>query len=545
MENISVNGVDITDLVVSFESYDELAKETIIGNAVSTQVKLKIKNKDNKLEGLLDYPFLIGNNSYVVYQKPEKWTKILSITLYDYMILSNINYDSNLNYENGVTVSAQLDEIKEILGVEIDKTTLSSEVLNKAVGWYDNDEIIRTYLGWIAECDGKNAFIENDEIVFRPLISNIHMVDYCGDYELNELMEISRVSLEMDIGDPICIGEDVGKTLFLNPLNSYLTQQDVERIYGLYNGLSFYSFKSFKCRDDGQFKITDLVKYHDINVMPLSIKRTVNGGQAKDSLELAGELTLKEVENVQVEKNTDSRFKRIKTIVDQNDAMLKIVAEQSGENADAIGQLIVSTDEISTEVKKKVGEDEIISKINQTAEAIKILAKYIQLEGIITANGNIKILEDGSIEVNNGKFKGKVEGSSFFTTKVTEITYTQDDLVILKNLLMNKEIPPTAEQLARYDLDLNGMLNAKDYVRISNLLEGVYGSTNGKATFEDNISINLDNSGRIITERYLNGTRVEYMEFNAGSILKSGTGGIVVNGEEVVTAVNGTIARFG
>ena len=49
------------------------------------------------------------------------------------------------------------------------------------------------------------------------------------------------------------------------------------------------------------------------------------------------------------------------------------------------------------------------------------------MEGIITANGNIKIHEDGSIEVNNGKFMGEVEGSSFVTTKITEFTFTEND----------------------------------------------------------------------------------------------------------------------
>lgn len=50
----------------------------------------------------------------------------------------------------------------------------------------------------------------------------------------------------------------------------------------------------------------------------------------------------------------------------------------------------------------------IVSKINQTAEDIVIEAKHIKLEGLVTANENFKILEDGSIETNNGKFNGEI-----------------------------------------------------------------------------------------------------------------------------------------
>lgn len=44
-------------------------------------------------------------------------------------------------------------------------------------------------------------------------------------------------------------------------------------------------------------------------------------------------------------------------------------------------------------------------------EGVKIKADHIQLEGIVTANGNFKILEDGSIETMNGKFSGEINAN--------------------------------------------------------------------------------------------------------------------------------------
>jgi hypothetical protein len=57
-----------------------------------------------------------------------------------------------------------------------------------------------------------------------------------------------------------------------------------------------------------------------------------------------------------------------------------------------------TADSINTEVSKKVNGDEIISKINQSAENVSIEANKINLNGAVTANQNFKIGLDGSME---------------------------------------------------------------------------------------------------------------------------------------------------
>ena len=58
----------------------------------------------------------------------------------------------------------------------------------------------------------------------------------------------------------------------------------------------------------------------------------------------------------------------------------------------------VKADAIESTVSKKVGSDEIISKINQSAEEVSIKAEKISLNGAVTANSNFKINTDGSAE---------------------------------------------------------------------------------------------------------------------------------------------------
>lgn len=78
-----------------------------------------------------------------------------------------------------------------------------------------------------------------------------------------------------------------------------------------------------------------------------------------------------------------------------------------------------TTEEISLQVSKKVGEDEIISKINQSAEKIEIDASKISLKGkdidltsdnIIINSNNLKIDQYGNMRMNNAF----VEKSHFF-----------------------------------------------------------------------------------------------------------------------------------
>lgn len=365
MDNVFINGNDITDYITSFEEYNEMEEDKLIGNAVSTQIKIKLKNKDNQLKELIDYPFVIGDKTYIVYEKPEKWTNIISVTLYDKMILTNIAFKTELTYP--VTLSEQIDEMESICGAQIDKTTLSEDLLSKEVNWYDSTMIIRNYLGFIAECDGKNAMIENDQIVFRPLAEVTHETDFCSNYELNEFIPFSRVCFEDGVTTPLECGDDTGKTLYLSSNNLYVEQSDIERIYSMYNGLSFYSFKKFNCKYIEGIKLTHLVNYHEITILPISIKRKVYGGEAKDSLEMKCDITLKNAESIVVKDDPMIRIKRVQATIDQANQKVNIIAEHQE-----------STDKKISEFE--LGLDGVKSSVESTTTEVKTIKNALGIE---------------------------------------------------------------------------------------------------------------------------------------------------------------------
>lgn len=75
----------------------------------------------------------------------------------------------------------------------------------------------------------------------------------------------------------------------------------------------------------------------------------------------------------------------------------------------AITQAKASIKLNSQEIELKVSKDSLISTINQSAEEVTIAANKINLNGVVTANENFKILADGSMEAKNGLFKGDIQ----------------------------------------------------------------------------------------------------------------------------------------
>lgn len=61
----------------------------------------------------------------------------------------------------------------------------------------------------------------------------------------------------------------------------------------------------------------------------------------------------------------------------------------------------------------------LVSLINLAPDTIKIQAKNIELEGIVTVNSRFKILSDGSMEATNGSFTGNIYASTINGSTIT------------------------------------------------------------------------------------------------------------------------------
>lgn len=354
--------VEITDLVVSFNSSNSMQEDRLLGNTPSMMLDLDLNNTDGVLSDCAGNTFLIDlkeadsteipTQEFIVQEAPEKYTKKLSLNLYDVMIKFNKPYKSSLAYEKDKypTISQQLDEMSRLAGVRIDKTGLSNTVLNKKAQWIDTTIIMRDYIGWIAELSGTNALInESNTIIFRNLFAADHDIEFTSDFEKTDLITISRVAYDDGV-NLIASGNDTGKTIYIDANNSYCDSQTyTDAILAKYNGQSFYGMSSLKTFGKDTIRLGDTATYDGNKCIVLSIKRKYVGTQSV--VELDGEVALKNVDSVVTKVSDKVRIKRLQVKVDQDANKLEIVAKNLEDAKGDVGNLQVETNKIKTQVE--------------------------------------------------------------------------------------------------------------------------------------------------------------------------------------------------
>ena len=105
-----------------------------------------------------------------------------------------------------------------------------------------------------------------------------------------------------------------------------------------------------------------------------------------------------------------------KTLLEQSERLVKISAAVYDKDENALketglfvkpeGAGLYAQDADGNVALIGVSVDETDEEGNKTGSSIKLTARNILLEGLVTANENFKILGDGSIETNNAKLKG-------------------------------------------------------------------------------------------------------------------------------------------
>ena len=103
---------------------------------------------------------------------------------------------------------------------------------------------------------------------------------------------------------------------------------------------------------------------------------------------------------------------KYKTLFEQSERLVKISAAVYDKDERALEETgLIVTSKVSGLYAIDV-DGNLKSFVGAGQDGVKIKASNIQLEGLVTANENFKILEDGSIEAKNGKFTGEINASN-------------------------------------------------------------------------------------------------------------------------------------
>lgn len=179
----------------------------------------------------------------------------------------------------------------------------------------------------------------------------------------------------------------------------------------------------------------------------------------------------------------------------------------------------VSVDEVDEEGNKK--------------STIKLTADHIKLEGLITANGNFKILEDGSIEATNGKFKGEIIANK---GSIGDLSISSDSLYY--GNIENWELPE------KKTLINAGQIRLQNYIidekRGKWILHQLFMGESADPDDDDNgtfLYINKDQQqGSDIASLYRPAIRIKSTLGNGHYVSMLSTGSIVVNKGGVIEA---------
>lgn len=183
--------------------------------------------------------------------------------------------------------------------------------------------------------------------------------------------------------------------------------------------LSFF----YRCAKSGTLKIgfenVDKTGFADFNSMEVSEQIAATGGYVQYTcsglwngtgdfkLAFDGDIYLYML--VLSTDKIEALTYKYKTLFEQSERLVKISAAVYDKDERALEETgLIVTSKVSGLYAIDV-DGNLKSFVGAGQDGVKIKASNIQLEGLVTANENFKILEDGCIEAKNGKFTGEIE----------------------------------------------------------------------------------------------------------------------------------------
>lgn len=529
------------DIVINTFSLNESAfsgNELKFGSLVSSKMSFKIFNervsdalidKELNVKEFINYdtnnPFVLGK--YRVKTEKSTADKLYrQIEAYD-CLYDIVNKDVSAWYESLTFPLSQKefrDSFFSYIGIEQVQTTLVNDNMMVTKTISATELPGKIVLSAICEINGAIGRINRDgkfayvvlEINPAERITLNKIVSGSGSYEDYDTTAISKVQIrnnENDIGS--IVGED-GNTYVVqdNFLVYGKSSTDLTNIannlLSVISGISYRPFNAKFIYGNPCYEIGDAITVVSRNATFNSyiFNRTLNGINAiTDTINAKGKqiysnnINSKNNQILQLETRTNELVRTV-------DGIEVRVTETDKALSKAISEIGVNATNIELKVSKGGSIADINASVASGQSEVKISADAVKLEGAVTANGNFKILEDGSVEINSGKLN---VGTSAYNENIIEFNYSTD-----KSILRN------SAKLSPY------MLDVVDY---DNGTSGSYGATadfnsGGSTIGAKHLAIGADNG---IQMTHFNG-RVDVFDW-----------GIDASGEITATSVKTTL----
>ena len=231
-------------------------------------------------------------------------------------------------------------------------------------------------------------------------------------------------------GDGASVVTDMGRTV-VRIRNKYILQKHGNLRYvptfptndeGQKEALPVYLTFFYRCAKAGTLKVrfenVDKTGFANFNSMEISeeiaetdgyVQYTGNGlwnGTGDFRLEFDGDIYMYML--VLSTDKYEALTHRYRTLFEQSERLVKISAAVFDKDENMLEETgLITTSKVSG-LYAIDGDGNLKSFVGAGQDGVKIKASNIQLEGLVTANENFKILEDGSIVTQNATIYGKV-----------------------------------------------------------------------------------------------------------------------------------------
>lgn len=284
----------------------------------------------------------------------DKYTKSYKLT--DKLVDLNYYYDASefINQNGGSALTSEiLADMCSKVGIEVDENI--NWINDIPVTWYDNTILAREYAGYIAEINaGYIIILPNGKLTIKQhkMTSKYTInVDDCEDFTLGERHIISKVVYDNGIVKYEA-GDETGNTLYLDTNNVFIvSQEQVTNIYNSIVGFEFYSVETGNCPINKDVRAGDVITFVDgdneyptIANINLSYYGGWNGGY---SLDINTERQ-EETDTI----GTNTKIRGIITRLNRDEAQLEVIATETDENSEKIGQLELDFEEINLKVSE-------------------------------------------------------------------------------------------------------------------------------------------------------------------------------------------------
>lgn len=231
-------------------------------------------------------------------------------------------------------------------------------------------------------------------------------------------------------GDSASVTEDDGRTV-VRIRNKYILQKREnlksipsmpENDSGEKGAVPVFLTFFYRCAKAGTLRVTfenvDKTGFANFNSMEVEEELTVTDGYVQYTcnglwngtgdfkLSFTGDIYLYML--ILSTDRVESLAHRYKTLFEQSERLVKISAAVFDKDENMLEETGLMVTSKYSGLYAIDGDGNLKSLVGVVGDGIKIKGDYITLEGLVTANNNFKILQDGSIETRNAKIYGTV-----------------------------------------------------------------------------------------------------------------------------------------